>query len=371
MGRKPTKNVNLPPRMRARPRSNGKTYYYYDTGLVPRKEIPLGTDYVAAVRKWSELEADNSVSVAALVTFRYAATRYIKEVLPTKAARTQTDNLKELDFLLEFFDKPPAPLDEIKPMHIRQYMDWRVKKARALMLTKNEKRTDSGLPPLKIKGSEGQVRANREKALFSHIFNMARNWGMTSAPNPCAGIKGYSESGRDVYVEDDVFLRVYNAADQPTRDAMDLAYLTGQRPADTIKYDESDIQDGFLFVQQNKTTKKLRIQIVGQLKDVIDRILLRKSAMDGGAISSRLIVTDEGKEITQKTLTQRFYRLREKLGISGDEFQFRDLRAKAGTDKADSSGDIREAQKQLGHTSITMTEHYTRERKGDKVKPTK
>jgi integrase len=48
-----------------------------------------------------------------------------------------------------------------------------------------------------------------------------------------------------------------------------------------------------------------------------------------------------------------------------------DLRAKAGTDKADSSADIREAQKQLGHTTVTMTEHYTRNRRGAKVTPTR
>ena len=51
-------------------------------------------------------------------------------------------------------------------------------------------------------------------------------------------------------------------------------------------------------------------------------------------------------------------------------FQFRDLRAKAGTDKAESQ-DIHAAQKQLGHKTIIMTEHYVRERLGDKVEPTK
>ncbi|TYP80016.1 MULTISPECIES: tyrosine-type recombinase/integrase [Nitrosomonas] len=66
-----------------------------------------------------------------------------------------------------------------------------------------------------------------------------------------------------------------------------------------------------------------------------------------------------------------FYKARDKAGIDKDKFQFRDLRAKAGTDKADSSGDIRQAQKQLGHKSVTMTEHYVRDRKGNKVTPTK
>ena len=61
MGRKRSTNTNLPDRMRARKRTrkNGKTtvYYFYDgrdeNGR--RKEIPLGTDYIAAVQEWSKL----------------------------------------------------------------------------------------------------------------------------------------------------------------------------------------------------------------------------------------------------------------------------------------------------------------------------
>lgn len=35
-----------------------------------------------------------------------------------------------------------------------------------------------------------------------------------------------------MYVEDDILQRVHDAADQALKDAMDLAYLTGQRPTD-------------------------------------------------------------------------------------------------------------------------------------------
>jgi len=49
----------------------------------------------------------------------------------------------------------------------------------------------------------------------------------------------------------------------------------------------------------------------------------------------------------------------------------RDLRAKAGTDKAESSGDIMQARDQLGHTTVVMTEQYIRNRMGKKVTPTK
>ena len=53
-GRRPTVHANLPPHMRARVRGD-TTYYYYDTGGKPRKEISLGKVYVEAIRRWSEL----------------------------------------------------------------------------------------------------------------------------------------------------------------------------------------------------------------------------------------------------------------------------------------------------------------------------
>lgn len=57
-------------------------------------------------------------------------------------------------------------------------------------------------------------------------------------------MKGNKETGRDIYVEDDVLARAYQHADQPLRDALDLFYLTGQRVADTLKMDERDIKTG-------------------------------------------------------------------------------------------------------------------------------
>jgi integrase len=69
-------------------------------------------------------------------------------------------------------------------------------------------------------------------------------------------------------------------------------------------------------------------------------------------------------------LRSHFDAAREAAGVSKASFQFRDLRAKAATDKTESS-DIRDAQKQLGHTTIGMTKHYVRGRRGEKVSPTK
>jgi len=340
MGRRPSKNTNLPPHVRARERGK-KTWYYYDIGGKPRKEIPLGSDYALAIKKWSEIKVNAPQRHKAIITFRYVAERYVKEVIPNKARATQEGNMLELKQLLDVFDNPPAPLELIEPVHIRKYMDRR-----------------------KI------FRANREKALFSHIWNKAREWGYTSKANPCAGVKGFKEKGRkSIYIEDDVFDAVYQVASIPLRDAMSLAYLTGQRPSDVLKMSETDIKDNLLTVTQNKTDKRLRISIEGELLTLITKIMSRKAGYKVRCLN--LIVDESGQPITLRTLQGHFYRAREAAGIDKALFQFRDLRGKAGTDKTESSGDIREAQMQLGHSTISMTEHYVRSRKGRKVKPTK
>ena len=334
--------------MRARPKAGGKIYYYYDTGKKPRREIPLGPDYVEAVRKWSELEA-TSQQRGAFLTFKDVADRYVREVIPTKSPRTQKDNIKELAFLMMFFNDPPARLEDIKPIHIRQYLDWR--------------------------GQSAKIRANREKSLFSHIWNKAREWGATDIPNPCAGVKGFTEAGRNIYIEDAVYRAVWDSADEPLKNALDLAYLTGQRPGDVLAMTMMDIKDGCLTVEQGKTGQRLRIEVVGELAALIERINNRKQGFKIHTLA--LICNETGKALGKDALRSRFDKARDKaarlnpsIKAEIEAFQFRDLRAKSGTDKADSGG-LREAQMLLGHASVTMTEHYVRARKGEKITPTK
>lgn len=313
-------------------------------GGKPRKELPLGSDYGAAIMKYAELERDRSTSdlVKTVITFEYVATRYKIDVIPRKATGTQRNNLMEMAKLLEFFNDPPGPLDAIQPQHVRQYLRWRQAKP---------------------------VSANREKALLSSIWNYAREMGYTALANPCAGVKGHTEKGREVYIEDQLFKKVYDVAEVGLQDAMDLFYLTGQRPGDTLRMDERDLRDGQLYVTQSKTGAKRRIEIIGELAVVLERIKARKAGHK--VRSTKLVVTAEGRAMTVSMLRSRFDEARKAAGIPKADFQLRDLRAKAGTDKAELSGDIMQARDQLGHTTVVMTEHYVCHRKGKKVSPTR
>jgi integrase len=349
MGRAHTVNTNLPPGVRKRVRNrSGKqvTYYFLDLGGKPRKEISLGQDYASALIKWTELTQLQAPLLKTRPTFIDLKNAYIVQALPLKAPRTQRDNLKEIEVLCRFFGSPPAPIDEIRPIHVRQFMQWR---------------TQDG---------KGHVRANREKALLSHMLNFARETGLTDAQNPCSGIKGFTEKGRsDLYVEDETFNLVLAKACRPVAFAMRLAYLTGQRPADLLAIERKDIKDGSISFTQQKTGAKLRIQIEGDLAALIEEIEAFKR--ECSSIHPRLLCNESGGLLSYNALRMRFDKARAAAGLDHTTIQFRDLRAKAATDKAESSGDIRQAQKQLGHRQVSMTEHYTRQRKGDLVTPTK
>lgn len=368
MGRKPSRWMNLPKGMRARPRGN-LIHYYLDTGATPRREIPLGSDYVLAVQKWAELTSKMRPAGAA-GTFAYVVAEYWKEAIPEKAARTQRDNEAERAWLLRFFDDPPALLDDIEPVHIRQYLTWRVKTAKEDAAARNAARIKEGKKPLKIGAKYGQVRANRDKALISHIWNFARNKGYTKLPNPCAGIKGYVEEGRDNMVEDEILARVMAKADKPLEFALRLAHITGQRPGDVHRMSETHIIGGLLHVQQGKTKAKLRIVIEGELATLLDDIHAYKATLQATprVHSLQLLVNESGQPLTLAMLRKRFDQAREAAGVAKELFQFRDLRAKAATEADEESG-TKTAQALLGHTTEAMTAKYIRHKTGKKVHP--
>jgi integrase len=346
MGRRPTKNLNLPPRVRARTKAKGVVWYYYETAD-NRKEIPLGNDYVRALQKWSEMEVAGRERVIAATTFNALWATYAAEVLPTLKDGTIRTHKSDIKHLLAFFGDPPAPIEKIRPLHIRQFLDW-----------------------LKDK----PATANRCKRLFSNLWNHARGWGWTDLENPCAGIRGHASGKREVYISDAVYHAVWECATQPIRDAMDLAYLTGQRPADLLTLSERDIQDGTLPIRQAKTGARVRINVTGELAELINRIKTRKKAYKIWVTA--LLVQANGKPMTRMTLRNGFTAARNAAAEAHPDmaadilaFWFYDLRAKAADDKAEMAGES-EAQKLLGHTDgRTTAKHYLR--RGKRVDPTK
>lgn len=318
MGRPRTKNFDLPPRMKARGLKTRTLYYYCVHGT----SVPLGGDLNEARRKWAELEQGHTPTL----TFASVADRYEREVLPGKAFKTQKENTRQLKTLRKAF---PFGLEQIAPLHVRQYLDRRSSK----------------------------VSGNREIALLSHLWNWAREKGITNQPNPCLGIHRHTERPRRRYVTDAEFRAVWNLAPDWLRDAMDLALLTGQRPSDVLKMTRQDIQDNYLWVHQAKTGERLGIEVSGELDAVLRRISARP-------VTGMHLVNDNGQRVAIWHLDKHFGIARK---AAGQDWQFRDLRAKTVTDETD----LRTASQRAGHATETTTAGIYRRVRGRKVKPLK
>lgn len=354
MRRKNAANLDLPPRMIRRNATlkSGKiwTGYYYNgrDANGKRKEIPLGGDLDQAKVEWARLERRAPPKPSHLLGSLFD--RYVKEIIPTKGLRTQSDNMKELKQLRKAFEK--APIDSITPQVVAQYRDARTAK----------------------------VRANREIALLSHMFTIAREWGLTSNANPCFGVRRNKEKPRDYYAGEIVWNAVYTEAVQELKDAMDLAYLTGQRPADVLKVATTDLNADFLMVKQGKTKKKLRLRledagVQSALSAFINDLQERRAL--AGIKTSTLITNTSGLRMSQQMLRNRWDEAREKAaikaGADGDsslavlirEFQFKDIRPKAASEI-----ELAHASRLLGHSTEEMTKKVYR-RVGEIVKPTK
>jgi integrase len=341
MGRKRTVNANHLPQFRVRRRGN-KIYYYYDTGGKPRKEIPLGSDYLLAVQAWGKIHV---APPPAKITVGYAISQYQASTdFNALSHGSQTDYNFAFNTLLSKF--ADAPLDEVKPSHIQMFMDWR---------TKGD---DDTRPSLH--------RAQREVQILGMIYRwaMARDWARF---NPCQPVKKKRLPGRkNIYIEDDVVAAVYEHGGTVLREAMDIAYYTGQRPIDVLGLYDPKVENDVISLRQTKRQTALRIKRIGGLADVIKQIAERKRAFDVQNIY--LLVDEKGRKMTKHKLRSRFEKARTACGDMAAHFQFRDLRAKAATDIRDAAG-IDAAQALMGHSSIVMTEHYTRARKGKIADP--
>lgn len=243
------------------------------------------------------------------------------------------------------------PIDAITPQHIALYRDKRTAK----------------------------VRANREVTLFSHIFNMAREWGYTAKENPCAGVRKNKEVPRDFYADEEIWDAVYAVAVEELKDAMDIAYLTGQRPGDVRKMKVTDLKSDALMVKQGKTGKFLKIVLdENGVLNGLGTLLERLKARDRKVKSVYIVATPDGQPLTKGMMRLRFDDARAKAAAKAEEaenvelaarirkFQFRDIRPKA----ASEIKSLEDASKLLGHTKTQITKTVYR-RTGEVVKPAK
>lgn len=301
----------------------GNLRYYYG-----QAKKPLGKDFVEACRQWALLEKGG---IPSSVRYLDVSDRWEREAIhigrrKKRSPKTQYEFRAALKHLRKAFKD--AVIDQIKPKHVRQYLDRR----------------------------SAKVSANREVAVLSVIWNWARAKGLTDQANPCTGIDRNPESARTVYVTDEQFQEVYNRGDYVLQDTMDLLRVTSHSPSDILRLKRTDMHAGALTVRRGKTAKLVRFRIEGTLKIVLERILARHKAV----ASLYLIADDRGQPVKLDNLEKRFSTAR-----GAGTWQLRDIRAKAITDE----NDLRTASQRAGHANEQITAEVYRRIKGDLVSP--
>lgn len=311
-------NLHLPPRMYLYDGRKRKTYY---TITATNERINLGHDFQEAKRRLLEIEEGRPVAG----TMAELIERYMREVSPKKAPRTHKDEISSAERLKTIFGKmKPA---DLRPVHVAKYLDMR--------------------------GQTAPVRANREKALLSHMFSLAMRWGIVDN-NPCRGVARNTETPRDRFVTDDE-LNAFCAFAESISDTgrmlsltARLAYLTGQRRGDLLKLRlDQFVEDGIL-ITQSKTRAKVLIEWTPALRDCVASLRALPRPVSG----MFLICNRSGQIYTDSGFKAMWGRVMAAWGELGNErFHFHDLRAKAITRMVE---DGRQARDLSGHKSDAM-----------------
>ncbi|MEY4416893.1 MAG: hypothetical protein RIQ53_4186 [Pseudomonadota bacterium] len=306
-----------------------RTAYYYDMRPDGQRDIPLGTDYQAALIRWHELYHD---APAAAGTLREAFDRWEAEVLPGyQQPRTRRDYA--------------LCLTQLRPVF--QDARW----------------ADITLPVLKayLTKRSAKTRANRELSILSIVWNWSRLEGLTELQWPAAGMQRSKwknrEKPREYEVQADVYTEIYAHGDQVLRDGMDIAAATGLRLTDVTAVQIP--ADGILRGEASKTGKRYAIDI--SESPTLSPLLARRRTYR--VAHTRLLSTPTGI-VSQRMLSDRFVRAREAAAADpeyaaiSDQIRamyLRDLRKLAATE----ASSLEAAQELLQHDSPRLTRvHY-------------
>lgn len=222
--------------------------------------------------------------------------------------------------------------DNIKPEHIRKYMDRR--------------------------GVKSRVQANREKAFMSRVFRWAYERGKVKM-NPCQGVKQFKEQARTRYVSDREYKALLDVAPTPVKIGMEIAYLCCARQGDVLDLKKSQLLEEGILIQQSKTS-------VTQIKAWTERLRAAIGMSDSlplhsGMVSIYVIHQPSGLRYTRDAFNAQWMKAKkaaaEKYPELDFQFTFHDLKAKG---ISDLQGTLNEKQEISGHKNASQTARYNR-----------
>ena len=309
------------------------TYYTITPG---NERINLGHDLREAKKRLLAMDGEKAIPGTIADHLGDLLKEREKKVASGKlSADTLTTNKGEAEQLKKAFGKMQP--EDLKPSHVWAYLH-------------------------KFRGAESPVRANREAALLSTLFNRLMGAGVVDR-NPCVGVERNDEIPRDRLVSDKElrafcrFARQRSDAGKRAAMALTIAYLTGKAQGQILKLHRTQIQDdGILFGKRKRGaatlvgwTKRLRIYIAAALAQPCD-------------ITPMYIIHNQrGTPYSSSGFKSIWQRLMNEWVEAGNErFTFHDLRAKTVTDMEEQG---RKSSNLTGHRQeATIATVYDRRR---------
>ena len=305
-----------------------RTAYYYDMRGTGQADIPLGTDYPAAIVAWERIKS-NAPRIAG--TLEEAFQRWERECLPANLT-TRRNYLQSLKTLRPVFG--PATWESVRVSTIAEYL---------------KKRT-------------AKTQANREKAVLSVIWGKAREWDMTVLPFPSYKMRlKNSEPPVQIEWEERWFAAMYVHAEPFLRDAMDIISATGLRVRDVLDLRLTDVRGEKLVFVAGKTKKPGGFDLAQSA--ILPPLIERRRAMKAPHV---FLLARGTPRVTERMLTDAWARARAKAVADCPEVStllLRYVRKYAGQ----LAGSLQEAQQLLQHGSAATTQRHYRPQ--EKLRP--
>jgi integrase len=318
MGRPKIHDTELPRRMRKK----GNSYYYVSGS----KWEPLGQDYSSALIKWAEIEGmPTHQTLNEAIDLYFASDKF--NTLSDNSKTAYKSRAKIIRRIMGL-----RTCKSILPTHLYAYMSE----------------------------NPSKVGANQGLIVIYHALEEARKRGWVNI-NHANDIEKNGTKRRGRYITDEEYKKIYEAGTDLVKAVMKLNYLIGQRPIDIFKLRLADITEEGVFIQQKKTDKKQLFLWTPELRDAIDQA---KALPRPVRSLTTLFCKTTGKPYDTREFRYQWKAACKLAGV--ENAQFRDIRAKAGTDAYNGGQDH---QAILGHTTRAMSDTYVKQFKVDKVEP--
>jgi len=214
--------------------------------------------------------------------------------------------------------------------------------------------------------TRGATMARTIRTRLKDVFRDAITHGLVERNPVETVLKPKIKVTRSRMTEAD-FWKIHDATQQPwMKNAMLLALVTGQRFGDILAMRFDDVRDGFLWIAQQKTGAKLKIELTTRLGELsLEGVI---SQCRDSFVSRYLIHYQEGrfsskrgKPVSRISFQREFLRARESAAIEIPEgatpTTFHEIRSLAARLHSEKNSE-KFAQMLLGHRSAAMTELY-------------